>query len=151
MNETTDELFGLVLKGADRQLLVPRSALCEVIGYSDPEPAGRVPEWLLGYVRWNGQAVPLVVFECLAGAATPAVGSRTRVAVLTGLAGRLSPPCIALLVQDHPQPVRLTADALEAGETPGIECVRATVLLNGEPHQVPDLAFIERAVAEVVK
>lgn len=150
MSETGEELFCMVLQTATGRLLVPRSALCEVIAYSDPEAVAGVPEWLLGKVRWKGNAVPVVSFERMIGALLPAVGTRTRIAVLTGLAGVLEPPCIALLVQDHPLPVRPGADAFvpQDGEIP--EFVRAGVTLDGEPMLIPDLAYTERAIADAL-
>lgn len=150
MSGKGEELLCMLLQTAAGRLLVPRSALCEVVPYSDPVQVNGVPEWLLGTLRWSGHTVPVVSFESMNGAPLPTVGTRTRIAVLTGLARVLDPPCIALLVQDHPLPVRPGEDSLaaQAGEFP--ETVQAGVTLDGEPVLIPDLAFIERSVSDTL-
>lgn len=151
MNDARQELFGMILQLSDRRLLVPRSALCAVIAYTDPEPLQQVHEWLLGMIEWNGKRVPLVTFEGIAGGSIPAVGANTRAVVLAAPGGRLDPPCLAMLVQEHPRPAHLDADSLLAQDAePGAECILAQVMLGNERLVIPALEWIEMELAQVL-
>jgi len=50
MNDQRD-IRGVLITVTQGRLLLPNASVAEVITYSEPEPVGDAPEWLLGRVR----------------------------------------------------------------------------------------------------
>ena len=123
-------------------LLLPNTAVAEVVGYVRPEDAGEGPPWLLGTVAWRGLRLPLVSLEALWGR-EDAPPTR-RVVVMNGVKGEEALPFYALAAAGIPHLLTVRREALEAdpeGETPPL--VKARVKVAGQEAVLPDLDALE--------
>ena len=41
-----------------RNLLLPNTAIAEIVRYAALQPVDNAPEWLLGTMRWRGLRIP---------------------------------------------------------------------------------------------
>ncbi|MCE6984778.1 chemotaxis protein CheW, partial [Pseudomonas frederiksbergensis] len=69
---------------SDRCLVLPNVAVAELIGFQAGSPVLASPEWLLGWIDWRGQRLPLLSFESACGGQLQ-VGERARIVVLNAL------------------------------------------------------------------
>ena len=42
-----------------RNLLLPNTAIAEIVRYTEPQPADDAPDWLLGTMVWRGLRIPV--------------------------------------------------------------------------------------------
>lgn len=138
----------LVVPTADATLLLPVSAVAEVIDYVEPNAHqdSDHPNWLNGYILWREQNVPLVSIEALAGGQAPVLNKQTRFAVLKAFREGVGAGYYALVIQGYPRSSRImpTSDFRpdsEREERPSGVLMYAT--LDDQPVTIPDLAYIE--------
>jgi chemosensory pili system protein ChpC len=151
MQETySEDLYGLLIPLADDRLILPRVTVAEVTTWQQPEKVDGSPDWSLGIIQWNARPVPVVSFEALSGHAVPAVGGRTRIAIIVGIGGQLTGGYFGVMTQGFPQLVRANPDILKpepnhsfSDRSPIICRVR---MLN-ESALIPDLEHIERMIS----
>ena len=99
-----DSIRCMQLPLSDTTLLVPNSAVSEIIGYSAPEPAQVDVSWLHGHISWRGVTIPIISFEKLCYQELGAPGTRTRIAVLyNALAENSTLPYFGVILQDIPR------------------------------------------------
>jgi len=141
----------LPLKGA--QLLLPNSAVSEVVGFRKSDGDARVASgWFLGSQNWRQQVLPLVSFERLVGLPGEAPSRRSRVAVCNTLNGNPKLPYIGVLLDNIPHLVRANEEnltPLEPSRDLGIFVLRQ-VKIFGEEAWIPDLDALERSVQALV-
>lgn len=100
-----DSVNALLLPLTDRNLLLPRSALAELLNYNGRQAIERKSDWVLGHVEWSGHRLPLLSFEAFIRSGELGHGEDSRVAILHGVGGRRRIPYIALLIQGAPRSV----------------------------------------------
>jgi chemosensory pili system protein ChpC len=148
--QSVREVYSLLMPIQGSRIIVPRAAVAEVMGYTKPKerPEG-APAFVLGYVEWQGQRIPLVSFEAARGGDVPELGRRTRIAVVFGIADRLKPNVFAVVTQGYPYLVRVNENVLHREEMESEEpLVLARVRMANEKPFVPDLERLELLIAE---
>lgn len=144
--DNKDSLAGLLLPLSDRLLLVPNSAIAELIPYRRPEPLDGLPAWVLGQVAWRDLRLPLLSFEAAAGGET-ALSSTARIAVINALGGRDQIKFLALLLQGIPHSIRIDPAVPRADvELTPLELDAVTV--GAMPAKIPDLAALEQLLVD---
>ena len=101
-------------------LLIPNSAVAEIIGYSTPRPLTDTSEWFPGVVLWRGVYVPVVEVEALCKLGAAQVGPRTRIAIIYNPAKDPEMPYLGVHMQDIPRAYLAEADSMEAGSDEGL-------------------------------
>ncbi len=154
MNATqTREIRGVLITVSGGRLLLPNASVSEVITMSTPEPVENAPEWLLGRVSWRGWRVPLVSFPGLVGWPKSEGALNSRVAIIKALGGNPRMPFFAMVTQGFPRLTALNVDVVvkddEADHLP--EGISAQVMVRDDKAVIPDLAVIEKRVAEAVE
>ena len=134
-------LTGLLLPLSDRCLVVPNVAVAELIGYQACTPAPDQPAWLLGWIDWRSQRLPLLSFEAACGAQTQ-VGKRARIVVLNALGGAQR-SFFAMLVQGIPRSCKLDSQ-LNYVDVPLGELELAAVQVGEQVARVPVWIALER-------
>jgi len=147
-----DDVYSLLVPISGAKLIIPRTAVSEVMGYSPPHnrPAA-APEWFMGMVRWERTEVPLVCFEAACGRGIPETSSRTRITYFHALKGWLNPPIIAIMTQGYPYLVRVTEGVLGPGPKPDVPehaPVITQIRMANERPLVPDLESLEERLRE---
>lgn len=101
-------------------LLVPNSAVAEIIGYSTPRQLSDTSEWFPGVVLWRGVYVPVVEVEKLCDLGAAQVGPRTRIAIIYNPAKDPEMPYLGIHMQDIPRAYLAEADSVKAGSDEGL-------------------------------
>jgi chemosensory pili system protein ChpC len=132
----------------EHKLLLPNTAVAEVVPYEEHNPMDDLPEWLMGSINWRGKTVPLTCFDTLLGSPRPEVSRDTRVIVLNTLTGNQTIPFFAILSQGIPHLLRVAEDQLEKAEDETEnDFVLSTVIVGEERALIPDLNRLEQALS----
>ncbi len=97
----------------DGHVLLPNSAVAEVLSFKTPEPLKKAPPWLLGELAWHGWQVPIISYEQLIkSGANRTVTSKTRVLIIKTLGESTQVNYIGLVIQGLPRLKKVTAVTL---------------------------------------
>ncbi|UCE88479.1 MAG: chemotaxis protein CheW [Pseudomonadota bacterium] len=132
-------------------LLLPNTAVAEVIGAMAPEPLAGAPAWLMGRLTWRERRIPLVSFEAASGGEPAPPNRDSRIVVLNTLNGNQRMPYIGILSQAIPQ-LRLASERNLVGDSEVSvheQSVASYVKVDGESAIVPDLDDIERRLVQL--
>jgi chemosensory pili system protein ChpC len=138
------DISSLLIPMQGRPWLLPNIAVAEIIPLRQPDRPGRGAEWMLGWLSWRDNDVPLVSFERLNESGQVSIGPQARIAIINTNAGH--PPFYAVIVQGIPRQAKVGRDELveEPVQTGPAEAM--CVQLGGELAVIPDLDAIEKAV-----
>ena len=120
MNDNATSVRCMLLPLTSLNLLVPNSAVAEIIGFSTPRPLADCSDWFAGVVLWRGVYVPIVAVEQMCDIATAAVGPRTRIAVIYNPEKDPELPYIGIHMQDIPRAYLADPDSTESGSSDGL-------------------------------
>ena len=121
-------------------LLVPNSAVAEIIGYSEPRALDGCSEWFPGVVLWRGVYVPVVAVERICDVADAQVGPRARIAVIYIPEKDADLPYLGIQMQDIPRAYLADPDTTESGHSDGLSPYLLTrVDAEEQARVIPDL------------
>lgn len=140
-----DELPSLLIPMNGRPWLVPNIVVAEVIPLRHPDRPGHGPEWLLGWINWREQDLPLISYEKLNESGQVTIGAQARIAVVNTVSGQTR--FYAVVVQGIPRLLRVgKGDPVEEPSDSG-PADAMYVQVGGDLAVIPDLDAVERAVA----
>jgi chemosensory pili system protein ChpC len=93
----------MILPLASINLVVPNSAVAEIISYSAPKKLADSNDWFSGMLLWRGVFVPVVAVEQMCSIDTALTGPRARIAILYNLNKDDDLPYIGIHIQDVPR------------------------------------------------
>ncbi|MFT4606702.1 MAG: chemosensory pili system protein ChpC [Gammaproteobacteria bacterium] len=93
----------MILPLASINLVVPNSAVAEIIGYSTLLKLADSSDWFGGVVLWRGVFVPVVAIEEMCAIDRALTGPRARIAILYNLNKDEDLPYIGIHMQDIPR------------------------------------------------
>lgn len=145
MTALPSHLSSLLIPMQGRPWLIPNIVVAEVIPLRQPDRPGHGPEWLLGWINWRDQNLPLLSFEQLNESGKITIGENARIAVLNTINGQV--PFYAVIVQGIPRLMRVDKDdpVEEPVDTGPAEAMYIQVA--GDLAVIPDLDALENAVA----
>lgn len=150
--ESDNALEAYVISLQKRELLVPGTAIAEILPYEPLQRVQDTPHWFLGVLGWRGVQVPVVSFEMLsvtrASFSFASVSSASLV-VLRALGGTDELAWFALVAQTPPRAVRVRSEQLFDTEDPAEETELMKVTFQEELVSIPDLDFIEERIREI--
>ena len=133
------------------RVVLPNTAIAEVISYRKPDAVENMPPWLTGMIAWRGLQIPLISLETAALDQAPETGRRSRIIVLNTLTGSEQLPFYGIISQGIPRLMGLDhstiLDAPNAQESQ--KFVRRQVLVEGHPAVIPDLNSMEGEMASM--
>jgi chemosensory pili system protein ChpC len=141
----TDIVHCLMIPLENDSLLLPNTAVAEVVAYHAPEPMRDAPEWFLGWLPWRELRVPVISFESAIGGRSCPPASSSRIAVVNTLNGNRRVPYIGVLSQGIPQ-LRMINDAnVVPNEEVSVPApsVASYARYNDAPVLVPDIDDLE--------
>jgi chemosensory pili system protein ChpC len=107
------EIRTIVAPLLDGHVLLPNSAVAEVLDFNSPEPFKQAPKWLLGELAWKGWQVPIISFEQLVNAKErSSVTPRSRILIIKTLGESTQVNYIGLVIQGLPKLKKVTAETL---------------------------------------
>ena len=76
-----ESLPSLLIPMNGRPWLIPNVVVAEVIPLRQPDRPGHGPEWLLGWINWREQDLPLISYEKLNESGQGTIGPAARLAM----------------------------------------------------------------------
>ena len=127
------------------RLVLPNTAIAEVIAYTKPELPEGMPEWFLGYVPWRGYHIPVISFEAMIDQPGSSPDKRSRVIVLNSISGDADRPFYGLLATGIPRLMVVDSDniqnAPEIGATDSL--IMRQVVVDKHAAVIPDQYELE--------
>jgi len=149
----SDVVHCLMIYLSDETILLPNTAVAEVVGFIKPEPLDGSPDWLLGRITWRERQVPLISF----GLAS-AVGEMTkerqkgdRIAILNTMNGNKDIPYIGIVSQGIPRLNIIRKDDISTLETKpdNRQSVAEIVSVDGQILIIPDIDDLESRLQNI--
>ena len=145
---SNDEVRGVLIQAGAERVLLPNATVAEMMSRVAVQPIEGAPDWLAGYIAWQGWEVPLLSYARFSSLGDEPLGGNNKVVVLKALGGNPEMPYFALLTQSFPQLIAVPRDGLLADATDESlpQGVHMRVLLGEQSALLPDLDAIEAAV-----
>ncbi|MFT5657855.1 MAG: chemosensory pili system protein ChpC [Gammaproteobacteria bacterium] len=103
MSAANQSIRCMILPLASINMVVPNSAVAEIIGYSVPKKLADCSDWFGGVVLWRGVYVPVVAVEEMCSIDIALAGPRARIAILYNPNKDESLPYFGIHMQDIPR------------------------------------------------
>jgi chemosensory pili system protein ChpC len=134
-------------------LLLPHSALVEIIPEREIRPVDNAPDWVLGEIEWSNEVLPLLSLEVAIGSEKPEVPKRSRLIVLAFLSEHSQYKYLAIRATGVPRLVQLEPDSLKLKETHGISSkfIDFYGTLNEQTVIVPNMLELEANITTAVR
>ena len=138
-----------MLRLAGEPLIIPNTAVAEIINYAEPSPVKDAPDWLLGTLDWRGYRIPLLSLEHAMGENTPKVTAESRIAIINCISGKNDFHFYGIITTGLPRLVNIEEKKISAiSEGVKNSLVLSNVMVNQTQAVIPDLDAIESMVAE---
>ena len=144
----------LVLSMHGRPVLVPNSAVAEIVTQQDIAPGQDEPDWFLGTGHWRGTEIPLIAFDRLVGERDDVPDPAGRFVILFGLEGDNAPGFYGFRIDALPRSETLDSDKLRPveGEPHPSEFVGARARLGDDREcLIPDFDALGRTLARYAR
>lgn len=137
----------LLLNVAERKMLVPNTAVAELVPYRNVETIEHAPQWLIGQLEWRGLRLPVISYAVLSE--QPAqVDEQSRIVIVNAMGARPDFRFYALVIQGIPRTLRVDAGLLEDTTSELGQYELQAVKQHGETHYIPDLQAIENLILD---
>lgn len=141
-----DHVYGVIVELEGDNLILPNSAVVEVLGQDALTAQSAGPDWLLGEVVYELDKLPVISLEAFWGEAVPEMVKRSRVVVLKAPD---HDDRIAILVRSYPLIVTLNEVAVQVNEdAEPRDKVLASVRVANRLALIPDLDALAKAAHE---
>jgi chemosensory pili system protein ChpC len=111
----TSQVRCMLLPMSSINLVIPSSAVAEIVGYSEPQKLAGSSDWFLGVVLWRGVYLPVISVEEMCSLDTIHLGPRSRIGVIYNPEKDTHLPYIGLHMQDIPRAYLAESDSMESG------------------------------------
>jgi len=115
MSSAKDSVRCMLMPLTSFNILLPNSAVAEIIGYSTPAKLTSTPDWFAGTVMWRGVYVPVVSLESMCEMGASSMGHRSRIAIIYNPEKDDDLPYIGLHIQDIPRAYLAEVDRMATG------------------------------------
>ena len=141
-----------MLNISEDKLMLPNTAIAEIVPILNIINVANKPGWMLGYLDWRGNSVPLVSFEALGGVRMPSLASGdVKAAVLYSISDDKAFPFISILVQGESKIVNIKESDIVSNKDeikhPAIEC---KVMMSEDNASIIDLEKLEQLVKYIM-
>jgi chemosensory pili system protein ChpC len=144
------EIRTIVAPLQEGNVLLPNSAVAEVLGYTSPEPLKKSPKWVLGEIAWHGWQVPIINYDQLinerSGSKTTA---KTRILIIKTLGESTQVNYIGIVIQGLPRLKKVSAGSLleiQMEELP--RTIFSAVSVDELRAYIPELGSLTRTVEQ---
>lgn len=149
MADEPQQLKCLLLPMAGTPVLVPNSAVAELITQQDVIPGEDSPDWFLGTGTWRGIEIPLFAFDRLCGERQDPPRAYGRFVVLFGLEREGAPAYYGIRIEALPRAETVDRERLVRAEGAEHESpyVAVRARIRDRECLVPDFEAVGRALA----
>lgn len=151
MAHTNAVIHSQLINTRHQVLLVPNTAIAEIVYYTTPEPMDNTntPEWLLGAIKWRGLNVPVVSYESATGGELGDVDTTQRIAVINGVHSDTALQFYAIVIQGNPRLINVAPENINShtgGEIYKFQLQH--VIVNNIVAVIPDLRALEQMITQ---
>ena len=149
MGTTSNTVHCIIVPIERTNIVLPNTAVAEVIRFSEPEPINESPEWLLGHITWQALRVPVLDYACLIGLEIDDHPTGARIMVVKSLLHGEQLPYIGLVTTGLPKLVTISAGMLV--EDPNLELTTglfSEVTVDNQQAMIPDIDHLTQLVAQ---
>ena len=148
MDET--EIRTILAPLTNSRLLLPNSAVAEILAYTQPEPFRKAPKWLLGELAWHGWQVPIICFEQVVNKKSrSSVTPKSRILIIKTLGESTQVNYIGLLIQGLPKLKTVTAETLTETQTDELpDALFSKVSIDELEAAIPELGELTQVVEQ---
>lgn len=139
-------VYAVIMGLAQDSLILPNSAVVEVLGQEALIPRSDGPDWLLGELKLQLEDIPVVSLEGMFGQAVPATERKGRIVVIKAPSRA---DTFAVMARSYPLIVTLNEVALKPQTDPQelSELVISAVQVANRKALIPDLDAIAQLAA----
>ena len=142
-----EEIRTILAPLTNSYVMLPNSAVGEILEYTSPEPFKQGPAWLLGEIAWNGWQVPVINYERMLKGSRTKVTSKSRILIVKTLGESTQVNYIGLVIQGLPRLKKACAETLIETEVDKLpDTVFSEVAIDGLKAVIPDLGDLTRIV-----
>ena len=142
-----EEIRTILAPLTNSYVMLPNSAVGEILEYTSPEPFKQGPAWLLGEIAWHGWQVPVINYERMLKGTTTKVTSKSRILIIKTLGESTQVNYIGLLIQGLPRLKKARAETLIESQLDKLpDTVFSEVAIDGLKAIIPDLGDLTRIV-----
>ena len=134
----------------DGHMMLPNSAVAEVLAFERPEPFKQAPVWLLGELAWRDWQVPVICFEQLINKShRTSVTPKARILIIKTLGESTQVNYIGLVIQGLPKLKKVTASSLLEKQTENLpELLFSKVSIDDLEAVIPELGNLTYIVEQ---
>jgi chemosensory pili system protein ChpC len=145
-----NEIRTIMAPLSNGSVLLPNSAVAEVLDFTRPEPFKQGPAWLLGELSWRGWQLPVISYEQLLDENAAATStSKARILIIKTLGESTQVNYIGLLIQGLPRLKKVTGDSLIEKQTVNLpETLFSKVSIDDQEALIPEIADLTRVVEQ---
>jgi chemosensory pili system protein ChpC len=131
-------------------VLLPSSAVAEVLEFTQPEAFKHAPPWLLGELAWHGWQVPVICYEQLINESDGyTVTPKSRILIIKTLGESTQVNYIGLVIQGLPMLKKVSADTLLETQTDKLpKTLFSKVSIDDLQALIPELGNLTTTVEE---
>jgi len=154
MVENNPLIKSIILTLKNELVLVPNSAVAEIVSVNDVHEVEGSPQWMLGKARWRGVELPVVSYEAAGGDNVQAVNINTQVAVIYTVSDDMDTgkkyPYIGLAMHGVPHVSTFSRGQIKTDEQAltNHPMVAQKVRINGAAAAVLDIYAIEEMLEQ---
>ena len=155
MVQNNQFIKSIILTLKNELVVVPNSAVAEIISVQDVKEVKDSPQWVLGKARWRGVVLPVVSYEAAGGDNAQAVNINTQVAVMYSVSESSSDnekkyPYIGLAMHGVPHVSTFSRDQIKTDEQASSvhPMVAQKVRINGAAAGILDIYAIEEMLQQ---
>jgi len=127
------------------RLVLPNTAIAEVVAYTKLDLPEDLPDWFLGYAAWRGYQIPVVSFEQMINQSGSKPDRRSRIIVLNSISADTHTPFYGMLATGIPSLITVDEtnikDAPKIGETDSL--ILRQVIVQKHAAIIPDQYELE--------
>lgn len=131
-------------------VLLPSSAVAEVLEFTRPEPFKQSPPWLLGELAWRDWQVPVICYEQLINESDGyTVTPKSRILIIKTLGESTQVNYIGLVIQGLPKLKKVSADTLLETQTDKLpQTLFSKVSIDDLQALIPELGKLTATVEQ---
>ena len=131
-------------------MMLPNSAVAEVLEFTRPEPFKQAPAWLLGELAWRDWQVPVICYEQLIDQSNrTSVTPKARILIIKTLGESTQVNYIGLLIQGLPRLKKVSASSLIEKQTENLpETLFSKVIIDDLEAVIPELGSLTSMVEQ---
>ncbi|PHS73148.1 MAG: hypothetical protein COB22_02470 [Cycloclasticus sp.] len=148
MQEHEKTIRSVLLPLTNESVLLPHSAMMEVLPERDITPVENRAKWVIGEVIWNNKPIPLVAMEMVFGAEKVEKPKRSRIVIVACLSAENDYQYIAIRTTGVPRLVQFKDETLKLMKFNGLsdEFIQFYGELNHQMVIIPDMKKLESCI-----